>query len=493
MRKKKYIKNSIYSVTNYVLLAILALIVRKTLITFFSVEYAGYEAIFTDIFTILSIADMGMDSIISYRLYEGIANNWSGISQVMETARKLYRSIARAVLVVGIFFIPLFPIVFVKEDYSFQFLLIIYCIQLLNLALSYRTGYKRLLIVADQKEYICARWDSVILIIVNIARIFVLVIAHNYYFYVLLCVVQTLAQNLGINYKCQKSYGQYLIPGIELGEEVKNVKKDMGNFLQHRLSAVVYAATDNLVLTMMFGVSVAGLYSNYYMITKYTYTLVTRVMKPVQASLGNFLYEEADIKKKFFLLERLNCISYIVGIFVCVSLIQMTNPFVRLWLGEACMLNGQFVVLMAINIYIAINQDVIYYFRNSFGKYEYDKKYMIFSAVTNLIMSIGAGKISGVNGVVLGTIVGHLFIWYGRVKFVYRSYFNRHMTSYWLREVAKFILLFVEIELVEYFTKYVPRDGIRGFVLREFVVVAVIGLSSVAIFWGSKLFLRKTS
>ena len=124
---------------------------------------------------------------------------------------------------------------------------------------------------------------------------------------------------------------------------------------------------------------------------------------------------------------------------------------------------------------------------------EYDKKYMIFSAVTNLIMSIGAGKIGGVNGVVLGTIVGHLFIWYGRVKFVYRSYFNRHMTSYWLREVAKFILLFVEIELVEYFTKYVPRDGIRGFVLREFVVVAIIGLSSVAIFGGSKLFLRKTS
>ena len=99
MEKKIYFKNSFYSVVNYALLIILSLLVRKVLILNFPIEYAGYEALFSDIFTLLSIADMGMESIISYNLYEQIAKDKSNIGEIMKLARKLYYMIAIMVLV----------------------------------------------------------------------------------------------------------------------------------------------------------------------------------------------------------------------------------------------------------------------------------------------------------------------------------------------------------------------------------------------------------
>lgn len=94
MQKRIVVKNSVYSFCNYGLLIILSFVTRRALISSFSIEYAGYEAVFSDIFTLLSIADMGMDSIISYRLYEKIVDGRQGIAEVMFAAKKIYNNIA---------------------------------------------------------------------------------------------------------------------------------------------------------------------------------------------------------------------------------------------------------------------------------------------------------------------------------------------------------------------------------------------------------------
>lgn len=481
MQKRIVVKNSVYSFCNYGLLIILSFVTRRALISSFSIEYAGYEAVFSDIFTLLSIADMGMDSIISYRLYEKIVDGRQGIAEVMFAAKKIYNNIAKGVLMLGGCLIIFFPFFFSDHKYDLRFIIIIYIIQLLNLVISYMTGYKRLLMIADQKEYICLQWDAIISTIVQITRILVLVLCKNYYYYILLCIVQTLGQNIGINIKCDKEYGNHVCQKEMVRKEMNDTKKDMGSFLFHRISAVIYAATDNVVITAILGLASAGLYSNYYLITKYTYTFVSKIMKPMQASIGNFIYGRENVEKKYDLLKKLNIVAYFIAIFMCMSLIQSTNLFIDVWLGESYQLNRNLVVLMSLNIYIAINQDFIYYFRNSFGQYDFDKYYMIFSAVANVILRIILGRYWGLEGVAFGTIIGHLFIWYGRVKFVYQNYFHKNLFRYWMVEALKIFVLVGQLYILDIITENILDNGIAGIIRRELYVIGVVGF--IGLIW----------
>lgn len=479
MQKRIIVKNSVYSFCNYGLLIILSFVTRRVLISSFSIEYAGYEALFSDIFTLLSIADMGMDSIISYRLYERIVDDRQGIAEVMCVAKKIYNNIAKGVLLLGGSIVCFFPILFSDHKYDLHFIIIIYMIQLLNLVISYMTGYKRLLMMADQKEYICLQWDAIVSTIVQITRILVLVLFKNYYYYILLCIIQTLGQNIGINIKCDKEYGNHDCQNESVRKEIDDTKKDMGSFLFHRISAVIYAATDNIVITAILGLASAGLYSNYYLITKYTYTFVSKFMKPMQASIGNFIYGQENLEKKYDLLKKLNIAAYFAAVFVCMSLIQSTNLFIGIWIGESYQLSGNLVVLMSLNIYIAINQDFIYYFRNSFGQYDYDKYYMILSAIANIILSIALGRYWGLEGVAFGTIIGHLFIWYGRVKFIYQNYFHKNLFKYWMFEALKLLVLFGVLYVVDLITKNILEDGIVGIIKRELNVIGIVVFSGL--------------
>lgn len=465
----------------------LSLIVRKVLIDCFPIEYVGYEAVFADIFTLLSIADMGMESIITYNLYDKIAKDRDQVIKVMYHARRLYMKISITVIFIGSALLPIIISRIGKETNNKELIIAIYIIQVVNLGISYCTGYKRLLLLADQKEYIILQWDSIVLVFIQISRILVLIFFHNYFLYVALCIVQTIIQNLGINIKCNKEYDISL--KRKHFEDIPNIKRDMGNFLCHRISSIVYSATDNIIISSILGISSAGLYSNYYMVAKYTYSFASRAMKPMQATIGNFLHTSGGLENKIKLLSKLNNAAFVVASLVFHSLIQLSTPFIIVWLGMEYVQNQTLVFFLALNIFIAINQDFIYYFRNSYGEYEYDKKYMMASAGVNLIFSIILGKVYGLTGIVIATILGHLFIWFGRVKFVYKKLFGLNIKVYWIKQMKIIGVLFIQYILID----FLIRDcwnGILGCVWRELVVVGVC-FSTDLIFLKNKLDLYK--
>lgn len=481
MRRKIILKNSFYSVINYTLLIILSFIVRKVLIEQFPIEYAGYEALFTDVFTLLSIADFGMDGIITYKLYGALAADRNEIPRIMDLAKRMYSFVAVIVLGIGCLLFALIPFIFNAEIYDMPLIKIIYIIQIINLSISYFTGYKRLMLIADQKEYICLRWDSLILILIQISRIFVLGYLRNYYIYIVLCIVQTLGQNIGVNIRYNKEYERR--NEVEKNHRISflNIKQDIKNLLCHKVSAVVYAATDNIIITANLGLAITGLYSNYYMVAKYTYSFATKIMKPMQATIGNYLYSDIDRQEKYVMLSKLNNMTFAFASFVCNSLIQLSTPFIEVWLGDEYIQKKSLVILLAINYFIAINQDVIYYFRNSYGNYEYDKIYMVLSAVSNLSLSIILSRMWGLNGIVIATIIGHIFIWYGRVKYVYKKIFKAGWIDYWLGQFKTVSLLILQILLCEFLIKD-NWVGIKGCILREGCVIAVWGIT-VALFY----------
>ena len=77
MNNKSRTHNSILNVTTGILsqalLMILSFFSRTLFIKFLAVEYLGINSLFTNILTILSLAELGVGSAITYSLYKPLA------------------------------------------------------------------------------------------------------------------------------------------------------------------------------------------------------------------------------------------------------------------------------------------------------------------------------------------------------------------------------------------------------------------------------------
>ncbi|MEF9918853.1 MAG: sugar translocase, partial [Eubacterium sp.] len=163
MRIKSVLKNSTYSIASYGILAVLGLINRKAFVYFLGIELLGYEGLFANIFSILSLAELGVSSVITYSLYEEIVNdNEAEIAKLMMIYQLMYRIIGFAVTIIGIILFFFLPYIIKDNTINWNYVRIIYLVQLIATVCTYFLSYKRILYVTDQKEFVCVKVDTLI-------------------------------------------------------------------------------------------------------------------------------------------------------------------------------------------------------------------------------------------------------------------------------------------------------------------------------------------
>ena len=154
MRKKNSIFNMIGSLGSYFIATIFTLITQACLVKTLGIEYNGVNGLFTNIITMLSVAELGIGTTIIFKLYKPLADNdISIIKSWMKFYKLCYRIVAGFVTIVGLIIIPLIPLIVGKID-ILENIQILYLISLLDTILSYIMTYKRSILYAEQKNYI---------------------------------------------------------------------------------------------------------------------------------------------------------------------------------------------------------------------------------------------------------------------------------------------------------------------------------------------------
>ena len=99
-RTNNALRNTLISVGSFVLIFVFGIAIRKLFLQNISIEYLGYEGLFSNIFAVLSTLDMGAGSILLYRLYRAIATNSEDeIRKLLAMYARLYRLVAGVVLI----------------------------------------------------------------------------------------------------------------------------------------------------------------------------------------------------------------------------------------------------------------------------------------------------------------------------------------------------------------------------------------------------------
>ena len=75
MRSKQILINTFYSLLSAVIMALLSLITRRFFLQYFGVALLGYESLFSNVFSLLALSDLGIGTVITYALYQEVAND----------------------------------------------------------------------------------------------------------------------------------------------------------------------------------------------------------------------------------------------------------------------------------------------------------------------------------------------------------------------------------------------------------------------------------
>ena len=384
-RTDKSIKNIIYAIVGQFFGIGISLISRLVFVKILSSEYLGLSSLFTNILTILSLTEMGFGTAMAFELYKPIAkNDKEKIKYLMKLYKKIYIIIGISIIILGIITIPVYPNL-INERPNIENLDLIYMLFVLNTAFSYFVAYKRLLIISDQNRYIATAYRYGFYIAMNVMQIIELVLFKNYILYLIIQVLFTLLENIGISIKANKMY-----PYLK-DKEVKEVaKRDKKHLMQnvkalffHRFGGVVLNSTDNIVISKVLGLNWVGLYSNYYLITNALNTILNQVFSSVVASIGNL--NTSNTREK--MTDTFNKIFFAnVWIYavVCSALLVLINPFIEIWLGRDYIISFGTVIVLVVNYFVYGMRRPAMAFREATGNYRKDWYSPIIEAVINI-------------------------------------------------------------------------------------------------------------
>ena len=485
MRIKNSMKNMIYIYACTLLIAILNFVVRRIFLDVLTVDYLGYDGLFISIFSYLNLSEMGIASIITYHMYSEIAtDNIAQIRKLLSIYKIIYRFVGLFVLVAGMI-VSLFLPLILKDagiNDSWSFIYTIYFLQLAATLCTYFLAYRRILFVTHERIYVCTSVDTAINIISVILRMIILLKLKNYIAYLIVAIISNIASNLIIAHKSKKEYPELSETKVTR-EDIRalGLIKEAKNMMATKVAVTIYGASDDIIITRILGIEMTGLISNYRMITSKITELILSAFNSIQASIGNLVYDdETDRGVPFF--KALDLGGFFLALVSASGVMCVCQEFALLWLKKPdLLLPNAFVVLMSVNLFIAILNNPMNYFRNSLGHYEADRNYMIVAAAVNVVLSIVLSFVWGITGVMVGTVAGHLFIYAGRIRVVHKYFLKTGVRSYCLLTIIRFVLFGISVTTTMYIA-HLLKNVITNNLAHMLVTGVISVIVSVLIF-----------
>ena len=435
----------IFSVISNALTIIIGFIVQKVFLDILGTEYLGINSLYNNIISMLAIAELGIGTAIIYNLYEPVAHNKKEkIKSLMNFYKKTYRIISLIIFVIGLLIIPFLGFIVGKTTVPNSELIILFLLFLIDTVSSYLLSYKRSILYADQKSYVMSIIHLGYLVIMNSSLIIALIFTRNFYLYLIIKIICRILENIIINIMANKRY-PYL-KEKEVKEISKSTKDDImlkvKGLIFHKIGSFFVLGTDNILISIFLGVSVVGLYNNYYLIIYALTTLIAQGFTSFTASVGNLLTLESK-EKSYKVFKRIRLLNFWIAGYTATSVLVVMESFISFWYGQEYLLETSVLFVLVLNYYLTVMRYNISIFKEASGIFHEDRYIPILESIINIVASLILVKLLGLLGVFLGTVLSNLLLHlYSYPKYVIKGLFNKKISSY-LKNVTCYFLLFI--------------------------------------------------
>lgn len=481
-RTEYSILNILAGVGGYIISVILSMVSRMVFTRCLPPAYLGISGLFSNILAMLSLAELGVGGAIVYALYKPLAeNDEEKIASLVAVFGKVYRTVGLVIGGAGLCLLPFLSLIIGEGPEIRENLHIIYLIYLFNTASSYFFTYRSTLLVAAQKNYLVTGINYLVLCIQAVVQAILLVTTKNYMAYLLTQVLFTLLYNICVS-KIAGVQFPYIknktTKPLEKAEKTR-IYKDTRDLTLYKVSGVLVNGTDNIIITLLDGLVTTGLASNYTLLVNTLNALLGQVFDGITSSLGNHNVTESA-EKRYEMYRFLNMVNFwlfgwgAIGVYFC------TSDIVALVFGNQYVLGNAISAIMAANFFAYGVTYVIRTYKQTMGLFKYGRFLQLVTAAINVILSVALGRVWGLFGILLATLIARMctHLWYNPYV-VFKYGFQKKAWEYVKQYIKYLAILAVAIGLCDWAIRYLQGPLIVMVVVK----ILLCSLITNVVFW----------
>lgn len=485
-RSQKALKNVSTGLINKAAIMLLSFTTKTAFIRMLGAEYNGVSSLYTNILSVLALAELGLGNVLMFYLYSALEKeDTARIWALTQEFKKIYNIIIVCVSLVGVAIVPFLGIL-VKSNLPHNELVVYYLLYLLNSVASYFVIYRTMVIRADQKEYLLNNCSTMTTIIMYVLQLIYLYIRRDFLGYLLIQVACTIGNNFVQNQIALKKYPylkQKCLNAVEVVDK-KGIFQNVKATFLFKVSDTILDQTDNIIISMMFGTIMVGYYANYYMVMAYLAQIASIIVSGLIASFGN-LYATGEKQKSY---NMIKCIMFFFSVFgtYCVACYtSVIQDFIPIWVGSEYVMGIDLVIAVMIVFYLRMVTNTVWICRSTMGIFKEVQYVNLVAAVLNIVFSIILGYVIGVSGIIIATAVSRLItsFWYeGKVVF---NKLEKSEKEYYLIQLRSVLVAAVIIGGSVGINHFILMNGISGIIIKIIVCTVITILVEI-------LFNRKT-
>ena len=345
--------NMLTGVAGYGINTVVGFVCRIIFVRTLAADYLGVSGLFTNILSMLSLAELGISSAITFALYKPLAeNNEAKVASIMNYYRKAYTTIGCFVAVVGLAIMPFLNIIITDPPAIEESIYLLYLLYLANTAISYFFSYRQALLTASQRQYIVTGYNYVITIAQSVLQTVWLLTTHRYIGYLLIQIIGGITYNVWVSAKAAKDYPYIKNRDAEplSKEERRSLFINIKALAINKISGVLVNSTDNIAITYFTGLKSVGFASNYTLFSSTLDAMVTLLFNSMTGSVGN-LNATSDQKTRYSFFKALNLANFWLYGWAAIGMVFVSGDLVRWFYGDLYVLPMRVPLILAANLF----------------------------------------------------------------------------------------------------------------------------------------------
>ena len=492
-RVKRAAKNIAVGYISNMATAILGFVLRTVFIMRLSDTLLGVNSLYSNILSMLSLAELGIGTAMNYSLYGPMARGEiEKIKSYMQLYKKAYRIIAAVIACVGLVIVPFLPDIVKGADYLTRTqLTVYYLIFLFNTVSTYFVSYKYSLCLAEQKDFIQTNVLMITKAVTVSLQIVIILLTSNFLLFLLTSAAVQFIQIFIVNAYLNKLYPYLKDKDVTpLDEESKkDVMTKTKALMLHKIGDTARLQTDAIIISSFINVVTVAVVDNYNMIINTISGFVNIIFNSMVTGFGNLIATESEDKQyRTFKVYRFFAV-WVYG-FTAVGFYLLLSPLVKIWLHDDKWVLAPVIIGTVLTDYYFKGERVaLMNYKTAAGVYEPDKYLSLIQGAVNLALSIVLVIKIGLVGVYIGTVVSGLIANITKPFIVYKYCFHRSAKGYFIDSFKYILVMGLELAILIPIKTIVMRNiTIVSFIIMFVIVCVIFNVVFLAFFGRTKEF-----
>lgn len=489
-RTENATRSMIYGIFLKIYQIVVPFAMRTAIIYYLGVQYLGLNSLFTSVLQVLNLAELGVGSAMVFSMYKPIADDDEKmICALIHLYKVYYRVIGLIIAVIGLLLIPFIPKLItgsVPENIN------IYVLYLLNLTATVLTywmfAYRNSLFQAHQRTDITSKVSLFTDTFKYILQLISLALVKNYYLFVIATLVSQILHNIITALLSMHIYPKYRPEGKLPKEEKKQINRRIMDLFTGKFGGTITSSADTIVISAFLGLTTLAVYENYYYIMYSVSSMIMIIFSSCSAGIGNSLVTESDEKNyndfKKLVFMTLWLVTVCINCFVC-----LYQPFMKLWVGKAYILDMSYVILFAVYFFVYIMQQLSCVYKDAAGIWHQDRFRPLITGIVNLSLNIIMVRIWGLYAILLSTIISFVLVampWV--IHNLFTLVFRRSPKEYVFMMFRGVIIVCASSFFSYLVCSFVSLDNFVGIIMKGIIAVIISNICLIVVYHRSALY-----